>query len=38
MTRLERQEAAHTKLRNTSENHENHYALIEGYVEKYLPI
>lgn len=36
--RITRQEKAHTSLRNTCENLENHYAMIENFVEKYIPI
>lgn len=35
---IARQAEAHTKLRTVSENYENHYALIENFVEKYVPI
>ena len=35
---ISRQAEAHTKLRTVSENYENHYALIENFVEKYVPI
>ena len=37
-TGLQRLQKAHQKLRQETENHGNHFAMVENFVEKYIPI